>query len=62
MHIATKPQTDSVTTREGKTGCKVDYMRIEKENTFDLHKRVVNVDTHDGVALEGASPQLVRPI
>jgi hypothetical protein len=37
-------------------------MGIEKERTFDLHKRVVKVDTHDRVAVKGGSSQLVRPI
>ncbi len=45
MHIATKPQTDSVTkdkevrTREAR--------RRRKEGTFDIDDCVVEVDTHD---------------
>jgi hypothetical protein len=37
-------------------------MGIEKERTFDLHKRVMKVDTHDRVAVKGKSSQLIRLI
>ena len=37
-------------------------MEIEKGGTFDLYKRIVKVDAHDRVALEGESSQLVRRI
>lgn len=44
MHIATKPQTDSVT--EGRSQLGVDR-ESRRSSTFDLDERIVDIDTHD---------------
>jgi hypothetical protein len=49
MHMATKPQTDSVTGRGGgKKGERFGRVDGRKEDTFDLDEGIVDVDTHRG--------------
>ena len=47
MHIATKPQTDSVTKDKEVRTREAGLRTGEGGDTFDLDERVVNVDTHD---------------